>query len=58
MLNNKGEFNRSRIARLSLGGLDYEKKPILEEDKVESEKMMEEWEGIKNSSIWKKSQTR
>ena len=56
VLNSRGEYNRSRIARLSLGGEDYEKKPVLEEDKKANEKSMEEWESEKSKNILKKSQ--
>ena len=55
MLNSKGEYNRSRIARLSLGEMTKDKKPVLEEDKEAAEKDMEVWEGEKSDMISKKS---
>ena len=51
LLNSKGEYNRSRIARLSLGELNTEKKPELEEDSEAADKVMEEWTGQKSMDI-------
>ena len=57
LLNSKGEYNRSRIARLSLGEMNIEKKPELEEDYEAVNKKMEEWTGQKSIEISRKSQS-
>ena len=48
LLNSRGEYNRSRIARLSLGDAEEEKKPVLEEDMSMGEKEQTSWEGEKS----------
>ena len=40
LLNSKGEYNRSRIARLSLGEMVVERKPLVEEDKMKEDEAM------------------
>ena len=56
LLNSKGEYNRSRIARLSLGEMVEERKPLVEVDKEEEDKDQARWEGEKSINIQRKSQ--
>ena len=54
LLNSRGEYNRSRIARLSLGEAVVEMKPVLKVDTDEVEKELADWEGEKSLIITKK----
>ena len=56
VLNSKGEYNRSKIARLELGEVMTESKLVVEMDREEDERETNVWEGEKSSSILKKSQ--